>query len=710
MELELSPVFYHQVAPTSPNTMRILPTAKGVQKVAIGDQDGILTCFGMKRGDCQIVFKTLPGPSISTLQLNGAPGSIPDRIFISAGTQVKAHTKKGKQFLKFESNLTEPIRSMWVDGNHLFTSGSYVYNHYIDCKDTDYFLSSDTINSVLSLPIERTSHNVMPVIACQDSALRVLKDSNLVYELEVAGPPSVLALEDGNGGDKGCGVLYGTQDGRLGLVRLHRDAPEYCWDMLNEHKYGGISSISCFDVNESGVPDILLGRNDGVVEVYSMDENNQPRIQFTHTFGESITNVQGGNVSSTSTPELLVSTYSGQMYGLTRGSSKKGDTFTMSSEVKAKIDSLKLEISQMESEVTHAHDQYYSMVKQGDDTKLSALPQFPINDQFSLNQDEAWYTLAIETQVPLDFVILQSNVPVDLQEVDKSSAVISYTQPDTENDNYLLATFRCSGATRLEVKVRSIEGQYGVLQAYVTPCLEPRSSCLRQYQIKPLSLHQRVHSFDDSLPCNILQMTGPFNLSDIHSWVSYCLPDVPDRPPEEDNVCLQFKSPFTNTQLQCIYSQGNIKFCSDNLSTISVLKEVVSKQATKKKIQVKITHDIKEDSIPHMLSLLHPRLEAQLMLAKNVQLIDALQELQIHEGDVSFLSPQCQYILENAELLQEEIKKQSAMIDRLYALITDLFMDRATFKGLNVKEKVPELLSLLDDCDLESLVEFFAAN
>ena len=103
----------------------------------------------------------------------------------------------------------------------------------------------------------------------------------------------------------------------------------------------------------------------------------------------------------------------------------------------------------MESEVTHAHDQYYSMVKQGDETKLSALPQFPINDQFSLNQDEAWYTLAIETQVssllsyyepwteslcqvPLDFVILQSNVPVDLQEVDKSSAVISYTQPDTE--------------------------------------------------------------------------------------------------------------------------------------------------------------------------------------------------------------------------------------------------------------------------------------
>lgn len=35
--------------------------------------------------------------------------------------------------------------------------------------------------------------------------------------------------------------------------------------------------------------------------------------------------------------------------------------------------------------------------------------------------------------------------------------------------------------------------------------------------------------------------------------------------------------------------------------------------------------DIKEESIPHTLNLLHPRLEYQLLLAKKVQLIDALK-------------------------------------------------------------------------------------
>ena len=44
----------------------------------------------------------------------------------------------------------------------------------------------------------------------------------------------------------------------------------------------GIASIGVHDVTATGVPDILLGRSDGVMEIYSLDENNQPRIQFTH--------------------------------------------------------------------------------------------------------------------------------------------------------------------------------------------------------------------------------------------------------------------------------------------------------------------------------------------------------------------------------------------------------------------------------------------
>ncbi len=55
-------------------------------------------------------------------------------------------------------------------------------------------------------------------------------------------------------------------------------------DLSYVHVHVGINSINCYDVCETGIPDIILGRADGVVEVYSMDENNQPQIQVTHVW------------------------------------------------------------------------------------------------------------------------------------------------------------------------------------------------------------------------------------------------------------------------------------------------------------------------------------------------------------------------------------------------------------------------------------------
>ncbi len=83
-------------------------------------------------------------------------------------------------------------------------------------------------------------------------------------------------------GEDGQEVLYGTQNGKIGLVKLMESEPSYRWDMLNEKKYGGIICLATSDVTGDGLPEILVGRNDGVVEVYSMDEANEPRLRFTH--------------------------------------------------------------------------------------------------------------------------------------------------------------------------------------------------------------------------------------------------------------------------------------------------------------------------------------------------------------------------------------------------------------------------------------------
>lgn len=155
------------------------------------------------------------------------------------------------------------------------------------------------------------------------------------------------------------------------------------------------------------------------------------------------------------------------------------------------------------------------------------------------------------------------------------------------------------------------------------------------------------------------------------------------------------------------YRKGEACFRSDNISTISILKDVLSKEATKRKMNLNISCDLNEESVPNVLYRLHPKLEYQLLLAKRVQLIDGLKELETYEGDVEFLTEEYREILQNAEVLLQEFKKQPCHLERLYGMITDLYIDRHKFKGQNVKNKLSQLIAILDNYDLNILLEFF---
>ncbi|KAM9329721.1 BBSome complex member BBS7 [Gastrophryne carolinensis] len=712
MELQLNRVDYLQVGVTSQKTMKLLPASgrRATQKVVVGDHDGVVTCFGIKKSEAVPVFKTLPGHKVSRLDLGGALGTVQEKIFVASGSEVRGFTKRGKQFLSFETNLTESIRAMHISGSDLFLCASYIYNHYCDCKDQNYYLSGDKISDVICLPVEKLER-ITPILACQDRVLRILEGSELMYDVEVPGPPSVLALNSGDGGESGEELLYGTSDGKIGLIQIAKDSPVPKWEIFNEKKRGGILCLDNFDIIGDGVKDLLIGRDDGTVEVYGLDSANEPVLRFDYALTESITSIQGGCVGKEGYDEIVLSTYSGWVTGLTTDPLHReagpGQDLKISQEMQTKIASLRSELEQLQFKVAQEREHYqYSSQST---TAVSAVPVFSINDKFTLSKDDASYSLILEVQMAIDNVLIQSDVPVDLLDVDKNSAVVSFSGCDTEpNGNFLLATYRCqANTTRLELKVRSIEGQYGTLQAYVTPRIQPKTCQVRRYQIKPLSLHQRSHVFDQNRPMNTLSLTGQFSFAEIHSWMVFCLPEVPEKPPVGEDITFYFQNTFLDTQLECSYRKGEGIFKSDNISTISILKDVLSKEATKRKINLNISYDISEESVGHTLRMIHPKLEYQLLLAKKVHLIDALKELQVHEGNTDFLIPEYRSILEEADKLQEEYKKQPAHLERLYGMITDLFIDKFKFKGTNVKTKVPLLLEILDNYDQNALMSFF---
>ncbi|GCC18607.1 hypothetical protein chiPu_0020844 [Chiloscyllium punctatum] len=619
MELNLNRVDYLQVGVTSQKTMRLLPTSgrRAIQKVVIADHDGVVTCFGIKKGEAVPVFKTLPGHKVSRLELGGAIGTPQEKIFISVGSEVRGFTKKGKQFLSFETNLTEIIRAMYVSGADLFLCANYIYNHYCDCKDQDYYLSSDKINDIICLPVEKIGH-ITPILACQDRVLRVLKGSDLSYEVEVPGAPKVLTLHNGNGGDMGEDLLYGTCDGKLGLVQITKSSPLHRWEISNEKKRGGVLCVDYYDILGDGVKELLVGRDDGIVEIYGFNDNSEPVLRFEHTLAESITSIQGGCVGKEGYDEVLTATYTGWVMGLTTEPVQRevgpSDDLKLNQEMQNKVMNIRVELEQLQMKVLQEREKYQQSAQSSG--AVSAVPIFSVNDKFTLNRDDASYSLTMEVQTAIDNVLLQSDVPIDLLDVDKNSAVVSFSGCDAENGNFLLATYRCQANT--------------------------------------------------TRPVNTLILTGQFSFAEVHSWVVFCLPEVPDKVPVGDNVTFYFQNTFLDTQLECTYKKGEGTFKSDNISTISILKDILTKEATKRKINLNISYDVNEESINYTLKLIHPKLEHQLLLAKKVQLIDALKELQLYEGNVDFLIPEYRCILEEADNLLEEYKKQPAHLERLY--------------------------------------------
>ncbi|XP_074129907.1 BBSome complex member BBS7 isoform X2 [Sminthopsis crassicaudata] len=671
MELTLNRSDYLQVGVTSQKTMKLLPASgrRATQKVVVGDQDGVATCFGIKKGEAVPVFKTLPGLKIARLELGGALNTPQEKIFVATGSEIRGFTKRGKQFLSFETNLTESIKAMHISGSDLFLCASYIYNHYCDCKDQHYYLSGDKINDVICLPVEKLPC-IIPILACQDRVLRVLQGSDMMYEVEVPGPPTVLALHNGNGGESGEDLLFGTSDGKFGIIQITASNPVHKWEMRNEKKRGGILCVDYFDIVGDGVKDLLVGRDDGMVEVYSFDATDEPVLRFDQALSESVTSIQGGCVGKDGYDEIVLTTYSGWITGLTtepvHKESGPGEELKINQEMQNKIASLRSDLEHLQFKVIQEREKYQQSSQSN--TAISSVPTFSVNDKFTLNKDDASYSLILEVQTAIDNVMVQSDVPIDLLDVDKNSAVVSFSGSDVEvNENFLLATYRCqANTTRLELKIRSIEGQYGMLQAYVTPRIQPKTCQVRQYQIKPLSLHQRTHFIDHDRPMNTLTLTGQFSFAEVHSWVVFCLPEVPEKTPAGECVTFYFQNTFLDTQLESTYRKGEGVFKSDNISTISILKDVLSKEATKRKINLNIAYEINEISVNHTLKLIHPKLEYQLLLAKKVQLIDALKELQVHEGNTDFLIPEYRCILEEADRLQEEYKKQPAHLERLY--------------------------------------------
>ena len=141
------------------------------------------------------------------------------------------------------------------------------------------------------------------MLACRDRTLRVLRDSALLYSAQLPGPPTCLHPFYNDGGENGDEILYGTSDGKIGLIKLTRQEPQTHWliDPATPSGGGGfglnnstktplvpspgiVQAIDNYDITGDGVKDLIVGKHDGNIEVYTYEdgEDTEPSLKYVY--------------------------------------------------------------------------------------------------------------------------------------------------------------------------------------------------------------------------------------------------------------------------------------------------------------------------------------------------------------------------------------------------------------------------------------------
>lgn len=158
--------------------------------------------------------------------------SIPSPV----SSQIRGVTKKGKEFFRFDTNLTEEIRLVRVKDVNIFTAGEFSFCRFVESKDVGFMMAPDRINDILVAPVTSTSSPGAPncVLGCKDRKLRVLEGSNTHYEAPAGGSVSCTAeLRSGAASAAEPGaprlpgepleLVFGTENGMVGQAFLWED-------------------------------------------------------------------------------------------------------------------------------------------------------------------------------------------------------------------------------------------------------------------------------------------------------------------------------------------------------------------------------------------------------------------------------------------------------------------------------------------------------
>ena len=468
-------------------------------------------------------------------------------VFFANGQCVRGVTKKGKEFYRLDSNISEDATGMTVKVPSLWISGQYILYQYIDSIEKGFYMSPDRINCLAPYFTETDQPVMKALIGCQDRKIRIVAETQCVGQLATNGAVTAMVTDENN-----RSIIYGTDNGQVAMIQVNGNQANNFWTIDTEKGY--VNEMIMHDINGDGENELIVARNDGSLEIYSFINPTQPVMLLKKSMDESITCVGAGKLIVPEYDDILVSTYSGRVvafsnYGYSNDSNtssaltafngiagigKDDKKKVVGISKTQRITNLQKEIEALEDKLAKSKSQYSKLSSE----IVAVHCQFDTKSSFILDSKEAYYRLNVESDVHLDMILVRSEISLDLIDVSgDNNVVVSDIKPDEKKDSStkFVTTLRFTdNCKRIEVLLRTYEGKYGLVEAYVLPRLNPKISKVHQFNVKPLSLHERVdegraNSLFSNRPLSKLLISGTFSLSELHSWIGLCVEGIPEK-------------------------------------------------------------------------------------------------------------------------------------------------------------------------------------
>jgi Bardet-Biedl syndrome 7 protein len=661
------------------------------------------------------------GAGISALALSGSHSNNNQiELIVAHANQIDFVTKRGKVTRTIALNTSEPVHAIYSDDNNLWTAGAMTFLNIIDDQKQDMFICPDRIHDMCELR-ESVTTETYAVLGCHDNCARIVDGSAMAQQIAFDSPVTAVATsQTGSGTLLIVGKLSGVVSGVLIRSNLEYDIVFQLQSMPPKAAVTCITSCNGIFAREHN-PCFAVGRADGIVEIHAIQPQcTATQVIATHNMGERVTCLKAGHVMRAESLSLLVGSFSGKLSSISIESDDKWTVQPPSCRAN-EIASL---IAERKSLTTEVHDlQAQVAALREKHNKLDARPSivntnvFHMHAILNLVPEEGCYMLTVNSSSDIDSVLVCSTAPLILLHSENPCRMVSscttVRDAKTNRPSRVNIAYHClEPCKQLQIKVRTLEGQSGMLTTQVFGACSPPVCQSSELAIMPLSLHRRLGVASERVDeiktrrMNKLVVSGDFTMAHIHSWIALCMPEMPDRVVAQQADAM-FESTYTGTLLHISYMQGRATFLSDSATTLAIIQDTINLHATKSHMTISSRPTVDSASAQGVVARLQPRLAELLQLGKKLEVLPALEEIVSHSAEaLPLLSKSFQNMVHDAKSLHERQKKSPKQVDFLSGILTDLYVDMHKLRGVPARN-VDQLVSILKTGEVSKLPHIF---